>query len=66
MREGQVQSEAPVRILPAPDLHSVDPDSHHLLGVTLDQHGRCTSQDQPRCDHGADHGYTVVRYIQAA
>ena len=55
-----LHSETSVRILPAPDICTLHPHSHHQLGVILDQCGRHPCQDLYRSDHSAHDDHPAV------
>ena len=61
MSDGELLAPASLRILSAPDIHPVHPDCHPLLGLILDQHGRCPCQDLARRHHRTHHDDTTVR-----
>lgn len=53
-------------LLPHPNLHSLRPHRHHLLGQLLAQQKRDTSSSRSWCHHCAHHDYAHVLHKRCA
>lgn len=60
MHWGQVPPGASDGLLPDPDVHTLPPHRHPVMGVLLDKHGCCTSQSGSGHHHCADHDHTEL------
>lgn len=57
---GQVPPGASDGLLPDPDVHTLPPHRHPVMGVLLDKHGCCTSQSGSGHHHCVDHDHTEL------
>lgn len=54
---GPIPSGEADGLLPHSDVHPQSSDCHFVMGVLLDQHGRCARSSGPWHHHGADHDH---------